>query len=453
MEILLSNIGKPTETDVLQKAINMLPDSGGTVVIPKGRWHSDAVNLKSNITIELQQDAVLVASANYEHYQNGKVSTICEDSDRAFILAQDCENIRIIGQGTIDGQSEQWVKSYDEYETLGVKTPEIYRPRIIVFEDCRHITLSSFKIINAPMWTIHLTDCDQGVISDIIIDNDMEMPNVDGVDIDACRDILIKNCQIFAADDCICLKTLKRQGKKTKECSNILVQDCLLRSNSCAIKIGTETYGDIFNIYMHDCTIINSNRALGIFVRDGAHIHDIVFENITSQSDIKTLGFWGCGEAITITSNIRNIGDYPGLIENITFKNIQALSYGAINIHGMKEYPLKNITLDNIDITITAAKDDKTIYDLRPGVSENVDLDTPVKGRKNSYAYDDQGNIIGIHTYPNNMPAIWAQYVDGLMLKNIKTNYEKDQDFYKDTMAIQLMPSVNNIFTHDVKGK
>lgn len=449
MEILLSGIENQEDTGILQRAINMLPPSGGTIIITKGRWYSDPIDLKSNVTIELQKDAVLIANADYERYQNGITSTICEDSDRAFILAQNCENITITGKGIIDGQSDQWVRSHDEYEPLGIKTPDIYRPRMIVFEDCCNISLSLFKIINAPMWTVHLTACSRGVIDSLIIDNDMEMPNVDGIDIDACKDIIIKNCQISAADDCICLKTLKRQAQKTKQCHDIDVQNCVLRSNSCAIKIGTETYGDIFDIHIKDCKIINSNRALGVFIRDGAHIHDVIFENITCQSDIKTLGFWGCGEAITITSNIRNTDDYPGVIENIAFKNIQALSYGAINIHGMEDYPLKNIIFEDVAITITAAKDEKRIYDLRPGISENA----PSFGRKNSYAYDAQGRIMGIHEYPDHMPAIWAQHVDGLILKNISTNYKKDQDFYQTKMAIQLMPSVTNIFTYDGKGQ
>lgn len=445
--INLNDIGDFNDPDLLQKAIDMVDsDEGGKIVIPPGNWQFNAVLLKSHITLELQKNAVLIASKQYENYLNGTTTTLCEDSDKAFLLAQNCQNIQIIGEGMIEGQSGEWVESYHELEILGVKVPTKYRPRIIVFEDCSNIVLKDFKVHHAPMWSIHLTSCQHVVMQNLNIDNDLQMPNTDGIDIDGCYDVLIKNCRVFGADDSICLKTLSRKGKETDICHDIRIQNCILRSNSCALKIGTETHNDIFNVRVKNCEVIKSNRAMGIFVRDGAHIYDVIFADITSENLKLPQGFWGGGEAITIVSNIRKPNTFAGVVSDITFQNIHAIAYGAINIHGMENTFLSNIKFEDIYLTITAGKEDERNYDLRPGIADNFEPSiNSANGRKNSYRYDANGKIIGIYEYPEYMPGLWAQNVDGLVLKNINIKYKKNIDFYKNKKIISLMPSVTNI--------
>lgn len=449
--INLKDIGDNSDTKLLQKAVDMLDENGGKIIVPKGQWHSDGVLLKSNIIIELQAGSLLVASDQYKNYTNGITSTICEDSERAFLFAQNSYNIHIIGSGMIEGQSENWVIGYHELETLGVKVPAKKRPRMIVFEDCINILLADFQIHHAPMWTIHLTSCKHVIMRGLNLENDMQMPNTDGIDIDACTDVLVKNCKISGADDSVCLKTLYRKEKPTDTCHNIRVEDCILRSNSCAIKIGTETHNDIFDVKFNNCKIEKSNRAMGIFVRDGAHIYDIQFQNITSESLKLPQGFWGGGEAITIVSNIRKPNAYPGLISDIIFEHIDAIAHGAINIHGMDNVCLSNIKFKDIHLVITAGKDDEKTYDLRPGIADNFDMPLePSSGRKNSYRFDDNGKIIGIFEYPEYMPGFWAQNVDGLIIENLNINYQKNTDFYKNKKIFQLMPSVTNIMINQV---
>ncbi len=444
-KINLCHMGEQGDLTLLQKAIDSAGDDGAHIIIPEGHWLMYPVRLKSNITLELQKGAILIADDCYDNYNNAITTTICEDSDRSFIYARNCENLRIIGQGSIDGQGKKWVTDTHNLESLGIKTAAIFRPRMIVFEDCHNITLQDFTVRDAPMWTIHLTACYHGAIERLTIDNDLRMPNTDAIDIDGCYDIHIKDCDLSAADDCICIKTLKRNGGEEQACHHVIAENCNIRSYSCAIKIGTETHQDIYDIHFRHCQITQSNRAMGVFVRDGAHIHDIIFEDIQCESHIQSFGHWGCGEAITVNSNIRNQGAYPGLIEDIIFKNIKAISYGAMNFNGMAQEPLKNIVLKNIDLTITAKKDSPAIYDLRPAIADNIALGEEVKGRKNGFVFDDDGNVIGIHHYPKYMPALWGKHMDGLRIENITMRYCHDTEFFKTQKVIQLMPSVTNI--------
>ena len=75
--------GATNDTAAIQKAINSLPSTGGTVVIPPGTYGIDAVTmlkLKSNVTLQMSPTTVLGvipnAAAHYEVLHIGGVSNV-----------------------------------------------------------------------------------------------------------------------------------------------------------------------------------------------------------------------------------------------------------------------------------------------------------------------------------------------------------------------------------------
>ena len=171
---------------------------------------------------------------------------------------------------------------------------------MLVFEDCTGVRLEGITIADSPMWTMHLVACAAVVVTGVTVNNDRRLPNTDGLVIDSCHDVLVERVKIATADDGVCLKTTRRAAG-IGTCADVTVRHCTVSSQSCALKIGTESFGDVAGIVFEDCAVIDSNRALGIFSRDGGPISDVRFSRISVECHETADGFWGSGEALTVT--------------------------------------------------------------------------------------------------------------------------------------------------------
>ncbi|MDE5673598.1 MAG: glycoside hydrolase family 28 protein, partial [Duncaniella sp.] len=93
-------------TEAIQNAIDRLSaDGGGHIVFPQGIWLTGPLELKSNIDLHLERNAVIYFSPDKELYvdPNPKAGRV-----RACISAQRARNISITVEGTIDGNGAQW---------------------------------------------------------------------------------------------------------------------------------------------------------------------------------------------------------------------------------------------------------------------------------------------------------------------------------------------------------
>lgn len=50
--------------NVIQEAVDRLPSAGGTVIVPRGKWKSGAIHLKSNVKLYLEEGCPSAASAS-----------------------------------------------------------------------------------------------------------------------------------------------------------------------------------------------------------------------------------------------------------------------------------------------------------------------------------------------------------------------------------------------------
>lgn len=97
--------GKTVNTEALQKAIDATP-KGGVLEVPAGTFVTGAVQLKSNMMLQLDKGAVLKCSLNVDDYQmqdNGRYN--------GMLNGRDLQNVRIVGEGTIDGNG--WKQAKD----------------------------------------------------------------------------------------------------------------------------------------------------------------------------------------------------------------------------------------------------------------------------------------------------------------------------------------------------
>ena len=178
----------------------------------------------------------------------------------------------------------------------------------------------------------------------------------DAIDLMGCRNVQIHGCNFTACiDDTLGIKSDWALGRKI-ETRNIYAWDCDFDSGCNALQFGSETAGDFHNINLWDIRIHRAEKAgIGITTNDGGDIDGVTYRHITMTGVANPI-------FILVTNRLRS-GDpakRPGIIRNILISGITVTDclpgphHGGVNpitISGRPEAILKNITLENVNIT------------------------------------------------------------------------------------------------------
>ncbi len=110
--------GATLNTATIQKAIDdCTAAGGGTISFPAGRYLTGTIQIKSNVTLRLEKDAVLLGSTDVADYRN--LDPFIDGSGNplghALIVALDADHVGIEGSGTVDGQSPALKKKQKTY--------------------------------------------------------------------------------------------------------------------------------------------------------------------------------------------------------------------------------------------------------------------------------------------------------------------------------------------------
>ena len=355
--------GKTLNTAAIQNAIDTCTSAGGgQVVVPAGRFLSGTICLKSNVELHLESGAELISSL--DPHDMPDLMGGFEDDNRdtgweggCFLLAQHAENVTISGFGRIDGRGREVF--YEDADDGGSHESPLkvrgFRPRMSFLEDVKNLTVKDVTFFDAAFWTLHMAGCRNVLIDGIRIENNERGPNNDGIDPDCCQDVIIRGCNIRCADDAIVVKTTAPMTKKYGPCANILISNCILRSHSSALKIGTETWGDIHHVTMSDCILDSCTRGIGIWSRDGGRIHDIMIHHISGSTrryrdrirqDSEVVVWWSKGEPVFLSATYRaGVDRTPGVIDSVFMDHLYITCEGAIMIAGEKACPIRDVSI------------------------------------------------------------------------------------------------------------
>jgi polygalacturonase len=409
--------GVTSDTAIFQKALDALSQAGGgTLVVESGKYYLGGLRIGSDTCLWLSPGAELIVSDNYADFTQAVALSRAECSDRAFLYARDAENITLCGGGTINGNAAGWFSS--AADDMGYRAPAEQRPRIILLENCQRVRLENIVVRHAPMWTIHLVSCLQVVIDGVTVDNDFTMSNTDALDIDSCQQVHIANCFFSAADDAICLKTTDKPATLQRALRQVTIVNCSLRSKSCAFKIGTETWEDIEDIVVSNCTIYDSNRGIGLISRDGGRLRRIVFTGMTFQCVTAPACHWGAADPIFLSARRRDPLIEPGEITQVQFRGLSGECEGAINMHSETPGRINRIQLENIQLTQRLYRQGgQGNYDIRPPCNPRSPKGT---GRDNAWCLNPEtGNVWGVEPYPGGLPVLFANGVFGLFIREL----------------------------------
>jgi polygalacturonase len=377
------------DTAAIQSAIDACSAAGGgRVLVPGGRrYRTGSLRLADRIDLHIAEGAIVAVSTDPAEYRAGEQG--------ALLTARGATDVSVTGTGTIDGRALEFMAGYSD----GIYRPGPWRPRILAFTGCSDVAIRGITVRDAPAWGLHLLGCHGVVIEGIAVLNQLEVPNCDGIDPDHCRDVLIRGCRIISGDDCIAVKTT-RQPAECGPCENIVVSDCELRTQDCAVKIGSETTADIRHVRFERLTIAEAGRGLGVQLRDEGNISDVSYHDITMETRFFPAAWWGAGEPISVTALPREQHTRLGTVSDVRLRHIRCRAENSVRLDGSPGSRLADITLEGIHVTI---------------------------GRQTPYArdvFDNRPTACGPELLPHGTPGFHISHADGVTLRGCEVEWD-----------------------------
>lgn len=379
--------GVTDDAEAIQNAIFACSTSGGgKVVVPAGHtFLCSPFKLASYVELHLEPNSVILANPDESVYKESAFREN-EGEGMLWISGKDLEQVSITGTGEINGNGVSFMgEELDDSFELKPITDFDPRPHVLTLINVKKTVIRDITIRNSAYWTVHLIGCYDALIDGISILNNLKVRNGDGIDIDHSRKVRISNCFIESGDDSICLKN-RREFEEYGPCEDIVVDNCIMTSRSCAVKIGSENMDRISNVTFNNCIIKDSNRGIGIQNRDEGTVSNVMFSNIIVDGMYFSDVWWGKSEPIYVTSYPRAVGNHKdagwrfpkgategrsGEVSDIYFYNIKCKSENGIFVGGDTPNKVNNIHFDKVDIQLFKRTDyEGGVYDKRPCTGE-----------------------------------------------------------------------------------
>ena len=479
--------GKTLNTSAFAKAIDACEKAGGgTVVIPAGTWLTGPIEMKSNVDLHAEKNALILFTPDRTQYpilpaSKGSSGFVVQPP----ISGNDLQNIAITGEGVFDGSGESWrpvkkskvtIEQWEKFVSSGgvlttdgktwwpseeamngdaylkslkgkkdltekdyLPARDFLRPRLIVFSNCNNVLLDGPTFRNSPMYVFNPSRCTNMTIRNIKVHNEYWAQNGDGIDISACKGVIIYGCTVDAGDDGICMKSSGSKGPDDFELENVLIANCIVTKSHGGFVIGSNTDGGMRNIFVMDCDFIGSdigirvksNSGRGGIVKDiyvqDIRMKDIVNEAISFDTYYEDLQV---GRTLDTAGRIRDkIPDFRDFhISNINCEGAKS----AIYINGLPEIPVHKIFFENMNIAANT------------GANMNAAADIELKNVKiipNSGSIYTMTNTNNVHIINGYFPDKTDNFLNAK--ENVSGITITGTDLHNSTSAIKLGKDVN----------
>lgn len=346
-------------TQYIQDAIDRAGRrGGGTVRVGRGVWEITTLFLRSGVRLHLEAGAVLQAAHDLSRYpQTDSHADNKDQSAYHLILARDCQDIAITGEGVIDGQDTAfWTpcehESQRPYGIFRFVVPGLRLTPLVEIVRCRNVRIADVLIRRSPGWTLHCFDCDHVHIERVRMRNHLYGPNTDGIGINGSRDVIIRGCELVCGDDAIIIKATNPDSR----CERVLVSDCIAESHCAAFGLGADVMGSIRDVTFTNCVARASLRMIQVEMWFPGEVENVVFSNIVGR----TLP----GEGITCERPIYvDIQQFNrpepelGSVRNLQFANIICTTRGRIVLTAQDGSRIENVTLRDVHLDVPEIED------------------------------------------------------------------------------------------------
>ena len=390
------------DTKAFQAAIETCAKAGGgTVLVPRGEWLIEPIFLRSNVRLELQKGAEVLAATDPKLFPQGERAGL--------INIKDADNVAIVGEGLIDGQGAVW---WERIRAIWRADPDFARngqarqqqkddrPRLILVTDSSNVRFEGIRIENSPSFHLVFNNSEHVTVERVRISAPAHAPNTDAIDPINSRHVLITNNVISVGDDVVAIKSSGPDARHPDAVS----ADIVISGNTVlagrGICIGSGTSGGVRHVRVENNSFEGSMYGLRIKTMrgKGGMVRDVVFSNnrmkdvetplvFTSYYEYRPLdlqeaqkqlqpgGFvlgnqiWpGSADAarpyvqdqtpdladITVDGLVATGADQAGIVVGLPERGIQSLSLRNISIQAKRGLLVRNATVTTRDVAIEA---------------------------------------------------------------------------------------------------
>ncbi len=368
--------GVTDDTAAIQCAVDCCPKNG-RVLVPAGTYFVRPLVLKSHMTLELKRDAVLLGDPCEAHYpllpgeiadaQTGEAVQITSwegdpfSGRQSFLSAHFAENIRIVGQGVIDGNAVNG----DWWEDVKART--ISRPKLVWLNQCENVVFHGITGRNSACWHFHPFFSKHIYFYHTAVEAPKDSPNTDGTDPESCDDVRYIGMRFSVGDDAIAIKSGKMyMGMKYRTpATNHLVRNCLMEFAHGAMTLGSEMSGGVRDLKVSQCYFKHTDRGLRIKTRrgrgkyaviDGVEFSNIYMENV--MTPIVMNMYYYCDpdghEEIVWSKRFHPVNDTTPYLGRFTFRDMDCVDceWAAGWFYGLTEQPIGSVTIENVRFTV-----------------------------------------------------------------------------------------------------
>ncbi len=377
--------GITEDTVAIQRGIMLLP-KGGRLYFPEGTYLTLPLTLKSDIILELSENAVLLGSNDRSCYPIIPAAITDEVTGEDIPLASfegnevDCyqsllycsysDNIIITGKGKIDGnaQNGDWWGDFKSFPAA--------RPMIFFCNRCSNVTIHGVSVTNSPAWNLHPFFSEHVSILDCNVTAPKDSPNTDAVDPESCTDVMIMGCNFSVGDDCVAIKSGKLEmGRKYRTpAGHTVIRNCLMQYGHGAVTLGSELAGGVNDLSVTQCYFKATDRGLRIKTRRGrgkdCKITNVEFSNIRMDRVLTpfVINMWyncvdpDCESEYVWSRKTLPVDERTPHLGSFTFNNIKCTDaeVAASYIDGLPESPVEEVAFENVEISFAE--------DARPGI-------------------------------------------------------------------------------------
>lgn len=286
------------QTERIQAVIDKAAQEGGGVIcIPKGTFLSGSLFFRPRTHLYLEKGATLKGSDDISHFD--VIDTRLEGQNLTYFAALvnviGVDGFTLSGEGKINGNGLRFWKSFWLRRQVNPQCTNLeeLRPRLIYIADSNNVQLSGVRLENSPFWTTHLYRCENVKLLNLSIfapHSPVKAPSSDAIDIDVCKNVLVKGCYMSVNDDAIALKGGKGPWADQDKVNNgsnlnIIIEDCVWGFCHSALTCGSESIHNR-NILVRRCRVEHAQRLLWLKMRPDTpqNYEYIQLEDITGSA-------------------------------------------------------------------------------------------------------------------------------------------------------------------------
>ncbi len=380
------NDGSTLNTKAIQAAIDACAmKRGGVVAFDTGSYVTGSIFIKKGVTLLIGKNTQILGSQDIADYPeiDTRIAGVEMKWPAALINVLSQDKVAITGEGIIHARGKPFWNKYWEmrrdYEKRGLRWIVDYdckRPRTLLISGSSNVTVKGITLKQAGFWTVQILYSNHVTVNKITILNNVDGsgPSTDGIDIDSSSWILVENCDIDCNDDDFCLKAGRDADglRVNRPTEYVVIRNCIARRGAGLVTCGSETSGSIRNVLAYNLTANGTTNCINFksaITRGGTveniYIHDITMNNVGTM--LRATMDWNPSYSYSTLPKEFSYDSIPShwkvMLQKVPpeqgtphFKNVHLWNFtgtvrgSAISVSGMKESPIENYFLSDINV-------------------------------------------------------------------------------------------------------